>query len=94
MANCSDVNRHKFQCLTVPVGIEKFENRKGLDDPDCNLMVPTTREATLTPAIRLQQGMTFGDSTFGIANTNIVSVGVKHLDINSNSDETQTPLCI
>ena len=28
MANCRDICRHKFQCLTVPAGVEKVEKRK------------------------------------------------------------------
>ena len=50
MTNCRDIKRHKYQCLTVPVGIEKFENRKGLDDPDWNFMVPSKRGVTRTLA--------------------------------------------
>ena len=53
-------------------------------------MVPSKREATKTLAIGLQKGSTFVDSTFGIDNTNIMSVGAKHLDISNNSYEVKT----
>ena len=44
----------------------------------------------MTPPIGLQKGLTFVDSTIGMDNTNIVSVGVEHLDISNNSCEVKT----
>ena len=44
----------------------------------------------MTPAIGLQKGLTVVNSTFGIDNTNIMSVDVKHLDISNNSCEVKT----
>ena len=90
MTNCRYISRHKLQCLPVPAKAEKIKNRIGLDDLDCNSMVPSKREATMTLAVGLQKGSTFVDSTFGIDNTNIMSVGAKHLDISINSCKVKT----
>ena len=54
MTNCRGISRHNLQCLPVPAEAEKIEIKKGRDDPDCNLMASSKREATMTPAIGLQ----------------------------------------
>ena len=90
MTDCRDIGRHKFQCLTVPAGVEKVENRKGLDDLDCNSMVPSKKEATSPLAIGLQKRLTFVESTIGVDNTNTVSEDVKHVDVSNNSCEAKT----
>ena len=90
MTNGRDINSHKYQCLTVPVAVEKVENRKGLDDPYCNFMVPSKRGVTRTLTKGLQKGLTLVYSTFGVNNVHIMSVGVKHVDISNNSCEVKT----
>ena len=89
MTNCRDIGRQKFQCLADPAGVEKVENRKGLDDIDCSSMTPSKRGVTRTLAIDLQKELTFVDSTFGANITNIVSVYVKHVDVSNNSCEVK-----
>ena len=85
MRNSRDINRHKFQAE-----VEKVENRKGLDDIDCNFMVPSKRGVTRTLAIGLQKRLTLVYSTFSVDNTHIMSVGVKLVDISNNSCEVKT----
>ena len=53
-------------------------------------MASSKRGATITRAIGLQKELTFVNSTFGMDNTNIVSVGVEHLDISNNSCKVKT----
>ena len=77
ITNCKDFDRHNIQCLLFSAEVEKVENRKRLDDFYCSLMVSSNGGAKITPAIGLQEGLTFVDSTFAMDSTNTVSVGAK-----------------